>query len=230
MKNGVSACDLPVDEVDGGGRGLVVDGLHALAGQRAGVLDGAVGGGLDDAARAELLAEGRVLRVVEVLRLLLGVQVVEVAEELVEAVGGRQELVLVAEVVLAELAGGVAQVLERRGDGDVARLQADVGAGQADLGEAGAERRLAGDEGRAAGGAALLGVVVGEDRALLADPVDVGRAVAHQALGVDRQVGLADVVAEDDEDVGLLRRLLRDGHAADGQAQQRGRAECFQHL
>ena len=39
---------------------------------------------------------------------------VEVAEELVEAVVGRQELVLVAEVVLAELAGGVAEVLQRR--------------------------------------------------------------------------------------------------------------------
>ena len=38
------------------------------------------------------------------LRLLLGVQVIEVAEELVEAMIGRQELVLVAEVVLAELA------------------------------------------------------------------------------------------------------------------------------
>ena len=36
------------------------------------------------------------------------VEVVEVAEELVEAVHGRQELVAVAQVVLAELAGGVA--------------------------------------------------------------------------------------------------------------------------
>ena len=36
------------------------------------------------------------------------VEVIEVAEELVEAVDGGQELVPVAEVVLAELAGGVA--------------------------------------------------------------------------------------------------------------------------
>ena len=42
------------------------------------------------------------------LGLLLGVEVVEVAEELVEAVGRRKILVAVAEVVLAELAGGVA--------------------------------------------------------------------------------------------------------------------------
>jgi hypothetical protein len=47
------------------------------------------------------------------LRLLLGVQVVEVAEELVEAVVGRQVLVAVAEVVLAELAGHVAVRLEQ---------------------------------------------------------------------------------------------------------------------
>jgi hypothetical protein len=39
--------------------GLVVDGLHALLGQRAGVLDGAVGGGSDHAAGAEGFGEGR---------------------------------------------------------------------------------------------------------------------------------------------------------------------------
>ena len=36
------------------------------------------------------------------------VEVIEIAEELVEAVHRRQELVLVAKMVLAELAGGVA--------------------------------------------------------------------------------------------------------------------------
>jgi hypothetical protein len=45
------------------------------------------------------------------------VQVIEVAEELVEAVDGRQELIEIAEVVLAELAGGVALRFERGGDG-----------------------------------------------------------------------------------------------------------------
>ena len=43
------------------------------------------------------------VRPVLVLWVLLGVQVIEVAEELVEAVDGGQELVAVAEVVLAEL-------------------------------------------------------------------------------------------------------------------------------
>ena len=109
-----------------GGRRLVVDRLHALAVQRAGVLDLAVGEAVEHAARRVGLDERRVvLRPVRALRLLLGVEVVEVAEELVEAVVGRQVLVPVAEVVLAELAGGVAQRLERLGDGDVALLQAD---------------------------------------------------------------------------------------------------------
>ena len=84
----------------------------------------AIGPAVQHAARAELLLELGVLRVVRVLRLLLGVQVVEVAEELVEAVGRRQELVAVAEVVLAELAGDVAQRLQQVGDRRVLRLQA----------------------------------------------------------------------------------------------------------
>jgi hypothetical protein len=55
------------------------------------------------------------------------------AEELVEAVVGRQELVLVPQMVLADLAGGVAKRLERLGDGDVAGLQAGLGGRGADL-------------------------------------------------------------------------------------------------
>ena len=114
-------------------------------------------------------------------RFFLGVQVVQVAVELVEPVNGRQELVAVAEVVLAELAGGVAERLEQLGDGRVFLLQTERGAGQADLGQARAQPVLAGDERRPAGGAALLGVVVGEHHAFLGHAVDVGRLVAHQA-------------------------------------------------
>ena len=66
-----------------------------------------------------------VLRPVGHLRLLLGIEVVEIAEELVEAVIGRQILIAVAEMVLAELAGRIAQRLKRLGDGDVALLQAN---------------------------------------------------------------------------------------------------------
>ena len=129
----MSRLGLAIDEVERGVEELVVDRLHALPGQRAGVLDSAcrrpnadlghvrVVARMEHAARAELLAELGVLGIVGILRLLLGVEVVEVAEELVEAVHRRQELVAVAEMVLAELAGGVAQRLEQLGDGRVLR-------------------------------------------------------------------------------------------------------------
>ena len=142
---------LPRHEVDRRCGGLVVDRLHPLAVQRPGVLDLAVGGRLENAAGRIGLDESRiVLRIVGSLRLLLGVEVVKIAEELVEAVIGRQILVPVAEVVLAELSGGVAERLERLGDRDVAILQPDRRAGNADLAEAGAQAHLTGDEGRAA--------------------------------------------------------------------------------
>ena len=150
-----------------------------------------------------------ILRIVHVLRLLLRVQVVEVAEELVEPVDGGEHVVAVAEVVLAELAGGVAERLEQIGERRVFLLQPLGRARQADLGEAGANRRLPGDERRAAGGAALLAVPVGEQRAFLGDAVDVGRLVAHHAQVVGADVELADVIAPDDEDVGFLRRGRR---------------------
>ena len=48
------------------------------------------------------------MRVVELFGFFLGVEVIEVAEELVESVHRRQVFIEVAEVVLAELPGGVA--------------------------------------------------------------------------------------------------------------------------
>ena len=88
---------------------------------------------LHDAARAEALLELRVLRVVGVLRLLLGVEVIQVAKELVKAVRRGQEFVLVAEVVLAELSGHIAERLEQLGDGRVFFLQTESAPGRPTL-------------------------------------------------------------------------------------------------
>ena len=107
-----------VDEVEGPLQQVVLNRLHPLAGQRAGVGDGlladlpeprVLGGVVDVGGLAlqhtsrheELLEDRQVLRVVGLLRLLLGVQVVEVAVELVEPVDRGQELVAIAQVVLA---------------------------------------------------------------------------------------------------------------------------------
>ncbi|MNN50694.1 hypothetical protein D3C81_1652930 [compost metagenome] len=119
----------------------------------------------------------------------------------------RQVLVAVAEMVLAELAGGVALGLQHFGEGHGLRLQPQRATRQADGGHAGADRQLPGNEGGAAGGAAGLAVVVAEDRAFLGDAVDVRCAVAHGATVVGAEVPQADVVAPDHHDVGLVRRL-----------------------
>ena len=105
-------------------------------GPKRGIVARRVGGGRDalhDAARTELRPERRVLRIVGVLRLVLGVQVIEVAEELVEAVNGRQEFVAVAEMVLAELSGRIALRLEQLGNGRILLRQPLFRRRQADL-------------------------------------------------------------------------------------------------
>jgi hypothetical protein len=54
-----------------------------------------------------------VLRIVHVLRFVFRVEVVKIAEELVEAVYGGKKFVAVADVVLAELAGRITERLEK---------------------------------------------------------------------------------------------------------------------
>ena len=117
---------------------------------------------MNHAARAESFAQLRILEVVLVLGLVFGIQVVQRALELLEAVRGRQVLVEITEVILAELPGHVALGLEQIGERDVPRLQPFLGARKTDLQEARAKRRLPGDECGASGGAALLPVPVGE--------------------------------------------------------------------
>ena len=217
-------------EAQGLGDHLVVDRLHPLLGERPGVLDAlgavVVGPGVDDPSRAEVLAEVRELllgRVVLLLGLLLGVEVVQVAEELIEPVGRGEELVTVTEVVLAELAGGVPEGLEGSCDGRVLGPQPKVHAGHPHLGQAGAVGVLTGDERGSPCGAALLAVVVGEPDTLSCDAVDVRCPIAHQTLAVAAQVGDADVVAPDDEDVRLVGHvslLIRRGCARNAACRQ----------
>src|SRR6476619_3766324 len=118
---------LALHEVNRRIHGLVVDRLHAFDGKRTGVLDVLlanlaparidslivdVGGKRSDhAPRTELRLERWILRIIGIFWLFLGVQVIEIAEKLVEAMHGRQELVAVAEMVLAELPCGVAERL-----------------------------------------------------------------------------------------------------------------------
>src|SRR5215471_130947 len=117
----------------------------------------------------------------------------------------------VAEMVLAELAGGVALALEQLRDGHVAGLKALRGARHADLRVARAQTALTGDKRGASRRAALLGVIVGEHDAFLGDSINVGGSVAHQSHRIGADIGLADVVSPDDDDIWFLG--LRAGSA-----------------
>ena len=196
---------------------VVVDRLHALSVQRAGVLDGLLADtaearilsrvvdirrfAVQHATRPKVLPEHRLLWIVGILRLLLGVEVVQVAVELVEAVDGGQKQVAIAKVVLPELPGDVTEGLEQVGNRRVLRLQTDGGPRRAHLGQPGADRILAGDEGRPPGGAALLAVIIGEIDPFAGDAVDVGRLVAHHAPVVVADVEPADVITHQGQDV-----------------------------
>src|SRR5262249_49746770 len=136
-----------LDEVLSAGEELLVDRLHPLRVERARVLDLLLALAerlaLEHAARAELLPKPRILRIVRVLGLLLRVQVIEVAEEFVEAVHRRQVLVAIAEMVLAELAGRVTEGLHHVADGWIERSEPELGARQADLRKTRSDRILA---------------------------------------------------------------------------------------
>ena len=173
-------------------------------GQRAGVFNSAICVAVDDAARAEVLPKFRVIRVVRMLRLLLGIKMVEIAEELVEAVIGRQHLVAVAKMVLAKLTRHVTLLFEQHGDGRIFYPHAFRRTGQTDLGQAGTHRRLAGDKCGAAGRATLLSVPVGKYCTFFRNTVDIRRLVTHDAHVVGADVELADIITPDNQDVGFV--------------------------
>src|SRR6185436_8632749 len=138
-------------------------------GTEAGILAGRIGRcsyTLHHAARTELCPEGWIFRIVGILRLVLGIQMVKIAEEFVEAVHGRQEFVAVAEMILSELSGRIALRLQKLGDGRIFFRQPLLRRGQSHLQKTRPQRTLTGDESRAPRSTGLLSVIVGEDRAL----------------------------------------------------------------
>src|SRR4051794_17672700 len=78
-----------IDELEGVFGYLIIDGFHALAGKGTGIFDLlptlAIYPTMEYASGAEPLLEIRVLRIVWVFWLFLGIEVVEIAEELVKS-------------------------------------------------------------------------------------------------------------------------------------------------
>ena len=150
--------DLASDKIFGGCDCFIVNSFHALFCKVAGVLDFLFPDlakawvhraiilvscpGVQHSAGAKSLEERltifqhHITGIIFVFRLLFGVEVVEIAEELVEAVDRRQVLVAVALVVFAKLASGVALAFENSRHGHVSLLPAFLRARQADLGHA----------------------------------------------------------------------------------------------
>ena len=188
----------PVDEVDRRVGELSVGCLHALARHGAGVLDLlaalAVSPAVDHAEGAELFAELGIFRVIIALRLLLGIEMIQVAEKFIKAVDRRQMFVLVAQVVFAKLPAGVAAGFEEGSQRHHLIADSLLRAGHPDGEQTGAEGVLPEDEGCPPGGEALLGVPVGKKRSYLRHGVDVGCLVAHHLLVLGADVPVADVV------------------------------------
>ena len=135
---------------------------------------------------------------------------VEVTPIFLETVRRRQGRGVIAQVVLAELAGVVAKIEQEFGECRGARLKIGRAAWQLRRDHAGAQRIHAGEEGIAAGGAALHGDVIHEDGAFLPDAVDVGGFPDHQAAVIYSWLHPSDVVAHDKDDVRFL--ILSLGH------------------
>src|ERR1700720_3872432 len=117
---------------------------------------------------------------------------------------GREMLIVVPQVVLAELGSRVALLLEKVGDCGGPVGDSGCGTREADGQQARPKRVLPQNEGGAACRAALLSIGVGEDRTFFRQAINVGRSVAHYSEVVGANVVNADVIAPDNEDVGFL--------------------------
>src|SRR5882724_2172106 len=130
---------------------------------------------------------------------------------------------MVAEMVLAELAGAVAQIVEERGESG--RPGPQVGRAAREL-----RRDHAREEGIAPGRATLLSVVGHHDRAFFRNPVNVGRFPDHHAAVITARLHPADIIAHDEQDIGFLacyararrRRVLRLGWSDRAEKRSRG--------
>jgi len=129
--------------------------------------------------------------------------VVQVAEELIEAMHCWQMFVTIAEMILAKLAGRISQRLQQLGDIRVFRPHTQRRTRQPDLCQPCPQPTLTGNKRRAARRAALLAIRVGEAHALIGNAVNVRGAIAHHAIAVAAKVCDPDIVTPDNQDVWL---------------------------
>src|SRR5262249_29786209 len=140
----------------------VVARLHTFAIERAGIFDSLLSDAApprlldvvffircvtaEHSARSEPFLESRILRVIRILGIFLGVEVIEVAEKFIEAVYGRQKPVHISQMVFAELTGRVTERLEELRDRRILSLQSNRRARDAHLRQPCPKHALTGDE------------------------------------------------------------------------------------
>ena len=130
-------------------------------------------------------------------------------------------------MVLAELACGVAKIVQELRECRCTCPQVGRASGDFRQGHANAKRLHASEEGSTPGRATLFGVISHEGRAFIADAVDIGRLTYRQAAVIDARLHPADIVAHDEQDVRLLllsyRRSSRYNRChADGEERRQG--------
>ena len=123
------------------------------------------------------------------------VEVIQVTPVFLEAVRCGQRFRVVAQMVLAELAGAVAQIVQNLGDCRRTGSQIGGTSGQLRGNHARAQWIHSGDKGVAPGCAALHGIVGREHPALLCETVDVGCFTKPYAAVVNAHLHPADVIA-----------------------------------
>ena len=145
-KEGLFSFVLPVNEVNGCIGGLIVNSFHALFRQRTRIFDFAIGIGMNDTAWAEFFSEIRILlgvRIVRQFRLFLRIEVIEVPEEFVEPMIGRQMLILITKMIFAKLSCGISHEFQHFSDGGIFRFEPKLCAGQSDFTEPRTKHTLA---------------------------------------------------------------------------------------
>src|ERR1700722_17376440 len=161
--------------------------------------------GGDNIARTEALPEVGHFRIVVLVRLFHGIEVVEDSVELVEPVYGRQIFVAVAQMIFANLRGRVTFGLKQFRNRRIPILDALFRAWQTYHQETSSKRNLPQDECGSSSRAGLLRVVIGEERAVAGNSIDVRGATAHHATVVSTDIPDADIIGHDDDNVGFLR-------------------------
>src|SRR5262245_31043290 len=148
------------------------------------------------------------------------VEVIQIPKELVEPVDCRQELVQIAQVILAKLSRGVALRFERGGNRAGLCRQACFSTRLADCRHPCADREFTRDEVRTTRRATRLSVIVGKQHSFLCKLVEVWRPSGHHTTMVRADVPHPNVIAHDEKDVGFL--VLGLGWSARAKKRSRG--------